>query len=51
MDGECGAEEKHSLQHTVISQNNLNAEYGIFFFTATVSIPVGLICCLEMFFA
>lgn len=39
------------LTHRAISQNNLNAEYGIFVFTAAISIPVGLICCLEMFFA
>lgn len=46
-----GAEEKKS-SHTELSVRiTLVLSVAFFFFTAAISIPVGLICCLEMSFA
>lgn len=51
MDGEYGAEEKHSSHTQLSARITLMLSMAFFFLTAAISIPVGLICCLEMFFA
>lgn len=48
---ECGAEEEHSSHRPLSDRITLMLSVAFFFFAAAISIPVGLICCLEMFFA
>lgn len=51
MDMECRAEEKNSSHTQLPVRITLMLSMAFFFFTAAISIPVGLICCLEMSFA